>query len=145
MKGVGKSIIFPDNPARAPLHGAVAFTALWSRSSTCSEGSCRDGTAAGATQRLERAHIPREREKGAGTAQEKGCWASMGRSVRQTLRRCRWLRVKPGVAQPEPALLHKGMGSSPAWAGWKKRIQLQDEGHGEGMDTFGLEQIPGRL
>lgn len=72
MKGVGKSIILPDNPARAPLHGAVLFTALWSRSSTGLEGSCWDGTAAGATQSLERAHIPWEKEKGAEIAQKKG-------------------------------------------------------------------------
>lgn len=108
MKGVGKSIIFPETPACAPLHGAVTFMALWSRS------LCWDETAA---QSLERAHIPREREKGAGTAQKK---ANMGFRVQQTLQWCQWLRVKPGVAQPEPALLHKGMGSSPAWAGWRK-------------------------
>lgn len=29
MKGVGKSIIFPDTPARAPLHGAGVFVVLW--------------------------------------------------------------------------------------------------------------------
>lgn len=113
MKGVGKSIIFPDIPARALLHGAGVFMVLWSRRSTGSEGFCR------------RSHTePGESPHPTGEGKEsRNCpkkIAKMGFKVQQTPHWSQWLRVKPRVVQPEPELLHKGMGSSPAWAGWRK-------------------------